>query len=160
MKFSKLADRWIQFKIVFVSGKKTTKFSKKPVAVCESLGADLVLVYEKPLCQAELFGGWDKEVNIMSYVRKRVERFYRNEMDPVFGKDISHLIVQIEGLSDVFLSVIDDITRNKEEVCRASQNLVLLDELQHPLLVFDLHSPVLQQGSGKYYRFGFPSGGF
>src|SRR6184192_776845 len=27
----------------------------------------------------------------------------------------SLLIVQIEGLSDVFLSVIDDITRNKEE---------------------------------------------
>src|SRR5207249_11343719 len=135
MKFSKLADGRIQFKIVFVSGEKTTKFSKQPVAVCESLGADLVLVYEKPLCQAELFGGWDKEVNIMSYVRKRVERFYCNEMDPVSGKDIAHLIVQIEGLDDILLSVIDEVTRKKEEVRCAQQNLVLLDDLQHPLLV-------------------------
>src|SRR5438093_13570579 len=116
MKFSKLAHRWLQVKSALVSGKTTTKFSKKPVAVCESLGADLVLVYEQPLCQAELFGGWDKEVNIMSYVRKRVERFYCNEMDPVSGKDIAHLIVQIECLDDIFLSVIDYVTRKKEEV--------------------------------------------
>src|SRR5690242_12557215 len=126
MSLAQLANRWIQFKVVLVSWKKAAEFSKKPIAMCKSLGLYTILINQKLFGARKLDWIRNQEVNIVADVRERVKRFYCNKRHAMIRQNLAHLIIQIEGLGRVFLSFLHRACRELEYLSSSQDDFVLL----------------------------------